>query len=184
MGCDKATLRAGPESLLERVVGTLSEVVDEVIVVGPRREQARIQNGRFIDDLVPHAGPLGGIATGLSQMQGDVAAVVACDLPFLNGKLVTYLLSLATGYDAVVPRVDGRAQPTHAVYARGAIGAALRHMHGGRLSLTDLLEALDVRWVEDDEVRSIDPLALSFVNVNTPEDWTRWGHIAASTDSP
>ena len=69
-------------------------------------------------DIYPGSGFLGGIFSGLSATNSDWGLVVACDIPFLNSELLTYLNSLREGYDAVVPVLKSRPEPTHALYSK------------------------------------------------------------------
>jgi molybdenum cofactor guanylyltransferase len=64
-----------------------------------------------------------------------------------------------------------RAQPTCAVYARSCLPVMQRHLETGRYRLNDLLNELRVRWVEEEEIRCVDPQLHSFLNANTPGEW-------------
>ena len=43
----------------------------------------------------------------------------------------------------------------------------------GNLRIVNLYDAIRVRYVDEPELRQIDPDLRSFFNVNTPEDWQR-----------
>lgn len=171
MGVDKASLSLDGETLLARTVRVMSSVSDDVLVIG-RPERDAIPGTRYAPDDLPDAGPLGGILTGLRRARYSHAAVVACDMPFLHAEIIGLLLRVAEGYDAAVPRLDGRAHPTLAVYSRGTIDEIERRLARGELALGSLVEELRVRWVDEGEIRQIDAGAMTFRNVNTPADWT------------
>lgn len=126
---------------------------------------------RHLPDDIPGSGPLGGLLTGLLHIRNPYAIAVAVDLPFLNAALLRYLLSLAPGYDAVVPRVDGSSQPTHAIYRRDIHPLIAERLASNQRKAQELLHSLHVRWVEDEEINAIDPEHISLINVNTPDDW-------------
>ncbi len=65
-----------------------------------------------------------------------------------------------------------RAHPTCAVYAQSCVPVMLGRLAEGRYRLGELLDPLQVRWVEEDEIRRVDPEGWSFLNVNTPDDWS------------
>jgi molybdopterin-guanine dinucleotide biosynthesis protein A len=46
-------------------------------------------------------------------------------------------------------------------------------LEGGRLKIHEVLEDLDVCYVEEEEIAERDPGFLSFFNINTPEDLER-----------
>jgi molybdopterin-guanine dinucleotide biosynthesis protein A len=171
MGRDKAELSLGRETLLERVVAALMPIVDDIVVVGPERKIALPDGATFVQDDIPCAGPLGGLRTGLKRTRHHAALTVACDMPFLDRRLLCLLLDLLEGFDAVVPEVEGRFQPLHAVYSRRIIPTVEQRMVRGQLKLEGLLANLSVRWVGEDEIEPLDPCHRSFVNVNTAADW-------------
>ena len=123
MGRDKADLQVGGQSLLVRTACVLSEVVDEILVVGRDSFSSALPHSvRAVPDEVPGIGPLGGLLSGLRRTTYPYAVVVACDLPFLDAGVLRHLLTLAPGYDAVVPFVGGHNQPLHAVYRADGVG--------------------------------------------------------------
>lgn len=170
MGTDKASLGFGGETLLSRTVRVVSQVTDDVLVVG-RVGGNDALSARYLADDFPNSGPLGGLLTGLRQARYPYATVVACDMPFLDASVLRLMGEVAEGYDAVVPRLDGSAQPTLAVYGRSCSGAIERQFARGDLALRNLLPELRVRWIDDEEIRRVDPSGQSFRNVNTPGDW-------------
>jgi molybdopterin-guanine dinucleotide biosynthesis protein A len=171
MGRDKAILPFGGQSLIERVVDTLVPLVDDIVVVGSERHISLPGSATFVPDDIPGAGPLGGLLTGLKTISHETALTVACDMPFLDRRVLHLLLALSDGYDAVVPEVGGRLHPLHAVYNRRIIPKAERCIAHGRLKLAGLLSHLTVRWIREDEINPLDPAHHSFINVNTLEEW-------------
>jgi molybdenum cofactor guanylyltransferase len=171
MGTDKRTLVLHSETLLSRTVRVLSEIVDEILITGMPANADLLPGTRSIRDAMPDAGPLAGLLAGLRAMRHGHAVAVACDHPFLDAQLLRALLRCAPGYNAVVPRVDGRPEPTHAVYGAEAADSIAQCLASGKRSLRGALAELHVRWVEEDELRCLDPQLRSFVNVNTREQW-------------
>jgi molybdenum cofactor guanylyltransferase len=168
MGRDKASLLWEGATLLERTVEQLDLVSREVIVVG---RQSAPEGARALTDREPGLGPVGGLVTGLHASRYPLSVVVACDHPFLDAALLRALVDCAGGFDAVVPRVEGTAQPLVAVYRRACVGAVEQYLRTGGRSLQGLLPHLMVRWVEEAELAPIDPDFRSFRNVNTPGEW-------------
>src|ERR1700736_174434 len=115
MGRDKALLPVEGTTVLDRTIRVLEQLSDDVIVVG-RRSAAGQSKPRFVPDAVNDVGPLGGLATGIKLLRRPYAICVGCDMPFLDGSVLTYLVTQSDGYDAVVSRIEGKSQPLHAVY--------------------------------------------------------------------
>lgn len=112
-------------------------------------------------------GPLAGFEAALEAAATAWTLVVACDMPRLDPALLrriaTTALAQGDGALAVVPRVEGRAQPLHAAYHRRALPIVSAALDAGRLRVSDLVAALDPLWLDL-------PPDASFVNWNTPED--------------
>lgn len=182
-GGEKAHVGVGGRTVIDRVIDVVAPITDRVVVVtsAGKADLGLPAEDRVITDRYPGTGPLGGICTGLEAMESELAVVVACDLPFLNGGLLRFVLRLADGFEAVVARrEDGRAQPLHALYARACRGAMQRELAAGRLSVWRVLEDLHTRYVGPEECRRLDPDLLSFFNLNTPEDLEQNNRVAGS----
>lgn len=179
MGRDKLLLPLEGVPLIERVVGALTDVVDELILaLRPGQLQPHFQTAlplRTVRDPAPDLGPLGGLIAALSA--GDAAhyLAVAGDMPLLQPPLLAHLLTEARGHDvqAVVPLNDGEPEPLCAVYRQDCLPVMQALVDEGRRSLRDLLARLQVRLVPEDELRPFDPGLASFLNVNREGD-LRW----------
>lgn len=174
LGRNKAVEKIGDQSIIERVVGKLSQVTSETVVVVAEESGAADLNlppwVRTATDLYPGTGSLGGIFTGLSATKGNYGVVVACDMPFLNVDLIRFMLDIVSDYDAVVPRLQGRPEPLHAIYSKNCIGPIERCLQADQLKIAMFFEQINVAYLEDDDIETFDPNHLSFFNVNTQED--------------
>ena len=174
LGRNKAVEKIGGQSLIERVVGKLSQVTSETVVVVAEESRAADLNlppwVRTAADLYPGTGSLGGIFTGLSAVKGNYGVVVACDMPFLNVDLIRFMLDIVSDYDAVVPRLQGRPEPLHAVYSKSCVGPIEHCLQADQLKIAIFFEQINVAYLEEDDIEAFDPSHLSFFNVNTQED--------------
>jgi molybdopterin-guanine dinucleotide biosynthesis protein A len=168
LGTDKAMLRVGGKTLLARVTGQLTRVVDEVLIVG-RGDLGPVPDARTVPDARPGAGALGGVYTALLEAQAPRCLVVACDMPFLNSRLLSYLIDLAAGYDVVIPRLGEWFEPLHAVYAKTCLDPIERLLAEGELRILEFLDRVNVRYVDRPELNVFDPGLRSIFNINTPE---------------
>jgi molybdopterin-guanine dinucleotide biosynthesis protein A len=76
----------------------------------------------------------------------------------------------------VLPRRNGRVlEPTCALWSRERVlPIAREQLATGRLPMHELVARLDARFVEDADLRAIDPRATALANANTPDEWTFW----------
>jgi molybdopterin-guanine dinucleotide biosynthesis protein A len=173
MGHDKATLRAGPGTLIEHLARRLAPVVEETIIAGGSVHPA-FQGARVVADHQPGLGPLAGMLAGLAAANHRHVWVVGCDLPDVEPALGGLLLALADDYEAVVPRPDQEPQGVCALYLRDLAPRIAALLETGERSIKRLLDRSIVRYVASDELRTVDPELRSFRNINTPADYEDW----------
>lgn len=169
----------GGTTVLQRVVDVVSSLSQEVLLItapGPGERPLDHRSGlRWLSDLHPGKGSLGGIYTGLYHASCYYSLVVACDMPFLNPAFLSYLLEQAPGHDIVIPYVGTHQEPLHAVYSKDCIGPMETLIQQDRLQIIQLLPLIRVRRITEPEIDRFDPEHLSFFNVNTQRDldWAR-----------
>jgi molybdopterin-guanine dinucleotide biosynthesis protein A len=178
MGTDKAFVSILGRSLIEEVLARVQGLGEETLIVTNRPDDYHYLGLRLVADVIPGMGVLGGIYTALYAARMPYALVVACDMPFLNRELLSYLVSLREGQDAVVPHVGGLPEPVHAVYARTCLEAIARNLSSGALKIAEFYPQVRVRYVDAPEIERFDPQYHSFVNVNTPEELARARKLA------
>ena len=174
MGRDKAFLPWGGTTLIELVLSILSPLVDEAIIVVKDARPFRHLKVQVVEDQDGDAHALGGVATGLAAASTQCCFVCACDMPFLNPDLIRFLCDEAQGYDWVLPRTEEGAQPLHAVYQTRLLPILRDQIQNQEWSFTSLVPKVRVKIVEGEVLRRFDPGALSFVNLNTPEDVVKY----------
>lgn len=167
MGRDKASLAVGGVAAAIRVARHLDALCDEVLLVGGRAPAGT--PGRAVADPEGPRCALRGLVGALEAARGERVLVVATDLPLVTIELLEGLVA-ASDADAVVPREE-LPQPLCAVYRRRpALAAAVANLAAGHLALRALLDVLDVRYVEGEALRALDPDGHALANLNTPED--------------
>jgi len=161
------------------VVDTLATLSSETLLItapGPGERPLPLTPGvRWLEDIYPGKGSLGGIYTGLYHAASFHSLVVACDMPFLNPGLLRHLVALAPGYDVVIPVVAGQHEPLHAVYSKNCLGPIRALLEQDNLKIIDFFPQVRVRRVAEAEIERLDPQHLSFFNINTQADldWAR-----------
>lgn len=179
MGKDKALLPVKGIPMIKRVAEVALKVSSEVIIVAGSRRSSRsissiIKDGvTIVEDEERGWGPIMGIFTGCKRTRAEYVAVVPCDVPFLNPKVLLELFKRAEGHDAAIPLwPNGSLEPLHSVYRRQAILEVVQELiKRGSRSIMHLINSLkDVVYVSVEELKLIDEKLLTFFNVNTPRD--------------
>jgi molybdopterin-guanine dinucleotide biosynthesis protein A len=171
MGAVKAFLSVAGMPMIEHVLRALRKSVERVIIVTNSPEAYVSYGALVITDACDKRGPLTGIYSGLLRSQDDFNVVVACDMPFLNSELLTYMASLAGEYDVVLPKIGDFTEPLHAVYRRSLLPVIENHLNGEQRRIQSMFAGLRVRHVTETEIERFDPLRRSFINLNTPEEY-------------
>jgi molybdopterin-guanine dinucleotide biosynthesis protein A len=175
MGRDKATMDAGGATMVERSLEALRPIASPIVVVSDTGDKFRLDGCCEIADRTPGLGPTGGIVTALQYLGRGLHLVVACDMPFLKTELLSLLLHLAEdGDDAVVPLLQGRPEPLCAAYRDTALPLFEQFLLNRQRAVHLALETLNTRYVDEDQLKRIDPELASFINVNTASDADRW----------
>lgn len=120
MGHDKAFAPFEGRPLAEIARCALVEAgAVEVFSIGGDEARLAALGFTAIPDDAAGEGPLGGLLTALRAAPTDWVAVLATDLPHASAATVRELLArTGDGDDAVVPLLDGRPQPAHALWRR------------------------------------------------------------------
>lgn len=173
MGQDKGLVPFLGKPLIQRVLGRLESLGDEVLITTNRPDGYRFLNVPLVGDLVPNRGALGGLYTALSAARSPIVAVVACDLPFASREILEAARDLLVeeDWDAVVPVTGSGAEPFHAVYRRETCLPAVKAvLDQGAWRADAWYPQVRLRRLQPEEYRNLDPLQLTFRNVNTPEE--------------
>lgn len=173
MGQDKALLPFQGRTLIERVLGRVAHLADEVLVTTNKPENYAFLGLKLVPDVIPGRGALGGLYTALSAATQTLVAVVACDMPFVSPELLAFErdLLLQSSYDAAIPRTEGGTEPFHAVYRReGCLPHIEAVIQADKWRVDAWYAKANVRLLSPEETRPYDPRGLAFWNVNTPEE--------------
>ena len=171
MGQAKALLAFDGESLIAHVVRALKRMFAEVVIVAAPDQELPPLAATLVRDEVAYQGPVGGIYYGLRAAGGEICFITSCDAPFLDAALIAYLIAQIPAYDVVVPYWEERYQPLHAVYRKSVLPLLKEQLERGELRPVYLFDKVRTRKVDEDEIKSFDPYGLSFLNMNTPQDY-------------
>lgn len=169
MGADKALVKLGGVTLIERAVGTLREVCAEVSIL--TANLALREYGSLVPDLRENYGPIGGIEAALAHSRLPWVLLVAVDMPFVPAELLrNWLAAVTARKDLRVAyfEVGLRPQPGLLLIRKNAQDSIRTSIEKGEYKLlTAIHDAAGENglWVE----RLNSPEAETwFTNINTP----------------
>jgi len=124
-----------------------------------------------VTDIIPDPGPLGGLYSGLAVSSNIHSFLIACDMPFINLKLIEFMIKQLGENDIVVPRSSQGIETLFAFYSFNCLETIKRQIECRNLRLLDILNFHKVRYISQEEVEKFDPKEFSFFNVNSPKDY-------------
>jgi molybdopterin-guanine dinucleotide biosynthesis protein A len=173
MGSDKALLPWAGTTLLEHTLARLRDVCAEVCILSGVQIRYANYGVPVHADVVPEAGPLGGVHAGLLNLRTPVGLFLAVDTPLIPPALLGALAAAAAGFDAVVPVVGGLPEPLCAVYRGTCLEPVRRRLEAGERKMTSFWPFIRVRTMAEDELAIFGDPTLMFRNLNTTEDYLR-----------
>lgn len=190
MGQNKALLQLGDSPLIAHVIRRMHLVTDEILLITNTPTEYAHLGLPMYSDRVPDAGALGGIYTGLTQASYDAVLCVACDSPFLQPKLLSYLVSVLGEYDAVMPYTYSSnkdikvTNPSHsdnqvtlqtlcAAYSKRCLPIIELMLQASELRVHALQEQANILTLAPEIWKTYDSEGHSFFNINTPADFEK-----------
>ena len=194
MGQNKALLQLGDDPLIAHVIRLMRLATDELLLITNNPAEYAHLGLQMHSDMIPDAGALGGIYTGLMHASHDAVLCVACDSPFLQPKLLTYLVSVLGEYDAVMPYTykaplsDNEAaritlQTLCAAYSKRCLSIIKLMLQESELRVHALQERANILTLAPEIWKTYDSEGHSFFNVNTPEDFEKAQTMVKHTDN-
>ncbi len=187
MGYNKALLRIGNQTIIQRTLVSLKQVTSSQLIVTNFPEEYEFLNILMKSDILPGKGAFGGIYTGLSASETPYCLVVACDMPFLNVDFLRYMTQIvkepalgeAKGYDIVIPKHSKGYEPLCAIYAKICMPHIEKLLKANRLKITEVFQDVRVREISESEIKNYveypdedgDAEDRIFFNINTQEDY-------------
>ena len=115
----KAFIHISGISIIENAIRLLEKEFDKIIIIANEENKYNHFGYPVVCDIYKKMGPLGGIHAGLKFSDTHYNFVIACDMPFLNNKLIAHQKSARFGFDAIVPEHTGYFEPLCAIYSKG-----------------------------------------------------------------
>lgn len=160
----------GGRPLIDRVIGSLSEVVEAIYIVG-------LDNPCTLGKMELLPGNLWGghvqaLRAGLLHASSEWVFAAGGNWPFLSAGLIRHMLSRGGDCEAVLVRTDRGLEALHALYHRNCLPLLEKAVEFGLTDLRVLAKQLNARIV--DVPNSPNPMdRLSVMEVRDEEDFAK-----------
>ena len=170
----KGFLEVDGKRIIESNIELLSKIFDRVIISANDPELYFYLGATMVGDVVEYRGPMTGILSALTIPEVSEIFVTACDMPFIKPELIEYIVDKwEKKYDAAIPIFDKTPQPLLGIYSKRSAKSMEQSIKNGERSLREFLRGINVLYINEEEVRNIDPEGRSFININTIEDFQK-----------
>ena len=170
-GKTKANAIIGGEKIITRILRTIDQLFDEVIIVTNTQDEfTAFSEYRITSDHFAGVGPLAGIHAAMKVSIKDAVFVFAADMPFLDKKLIDYQIAqyLKTRTQILVPLLRERPEPLHAIYEISLMEILEKYLtENTEFAVNDFVKKVNFKYLrleESEETRK------AFMNINTPLD--------------
>ncbi|MBD3184373.1 NTP transferase domain-containing protein [Candidatus Poribacteria bacterium] len=169
---NKALLEIGGKQIIQRIIETLSEVTDRIMIMTNFPEDFTHLEFPTFSDIIPNSGPLGGIYTGLKITKTQYNIILACDMPFIQPFILNKIIDNIEDYDIIVPVTPDGYHPTTAIYSKNCLDTIEKQIQSGHLKISSIFSQLKVKAIEFAKIHDDNNL-LVFFNVNTHKDYMK-----------
>ena len=169
-GQDKALVKIDGIPIIKRQIKILAGIFKTVLVVTDNTRRYRLKGVKIIRDIIPEKGPLGGIYSGLLASDSFYNFVIACDMPFINERLVKYMIKNIKNFDIFLPKIGNKFHPLCGIYSKNCIPLIRQGLTQDRLKVSGIFSKSKVKFISKKKLQSFDKNLFCLENINTPED--------------
>jgi len=169
-GQDKATLRFGDKTLLERIYDELKSLIPTTRIIGKKQKISHFPVQIFIEDLIANAGPIGGLYTALFQSTKPLL-LTSCDMPFIRKDHIKFLIDQFDPQLAATIAISEKGmEPLFGIYQHQIISVVKTMIESNEYAMHRICDHIDVKFVDFSKAGYISDL---FFNINTLSDYKK-----------
>ncbi len=170
MGFDKAFIKIEGVPLIKRQISLLKRIFKKIIIVTNYPRKYRFKDIQVVTDIIKNRGPLSGIHAGLKASGSFHNFVIACDMPFLNKRLIRYMIRHKNNYDLLVPKIGGRYHPLFGVYSKNCIPVIEDLLRQDKRKVSGIFPKVKSGFISERQIQKFDKDLFSLANINTKQD--------------
>ena len=172
-GSDKASAYWQDTTVIEAVIQEAGKACQDIVIAAGEPDNYRWINVPKISDIVQGKGPMGGLYSALEACKTHWIMLLACDMPLVDSRLIRYMMNIPARAQIIIPCVQGRFEPLHALYNRSILPLVRSLIEKGRLSMLNLLDIIPVHVVSEREVLEVCEGKHCLKNFNTRDELKR-----------
>jgi molybdopterin-guanine dinucleotide biosynthesis protein A len=170
-GRAKSKIIIDGETIISRIISSIRDIFDELIIVTNTPEEFVDFNFCIIvRDEIPGAGPLGGIHAAMKASSNDAVFVFAGDMPFLDKGIIIKLVDTYEKSDcnALIPVIEGYIEPLHSIYSISLTENLEAYLKSDQSkAVRDYIKSLNARYLK---LEGSEKNRIAFTNINSASD--------------
>jgi molybdenum cofactor guanylyltransferase len=170
-GIAKSNIKVGGKTIISRIIDTITDIFDEIIIVTNTPEEFKdYTNYKIVGDQILKVGPLGGIQAAFKASSKEALFVVAGDMPLLDKKFIIRQIDFYNRNlcDILVPGINQDIEPLHSIYSNSMVKTLEKYLtENPNHAVRHFFKMVNVRYMQlevSEENRNI------FTNINSPSD--------------
>lgn len=173
MGCNKSFVLLHQKKMIELVLNVLKQGFSDadILLVTNSPEEYAYLGTQLVEDQVKGQGPLGGLQAALNYVKTPYVFLVACDMPFIRWDVIEYMVSrLNDSDDVLVPCVEGRVEPLHAIYSKRCLPEIEYCLKNSKRRLNCFFSEVKVNYITENDLKIFSDNLKIFSNINDQQE--------------
>lgn len=121
MGTDKALLKIGDKTIIERTCDLMSNIFENILLSTNDFESYRFLGLPMVADLYKDQGPISGVHAALVASKTDRNFILSCDQPLMHEEMIRYIIEFNSSKPISIPVAKGKTQHLCGVYHKSLI---------------------------------------------------------------
>lgn len=170
-GIIKAKIVIDGKTIISRIIETLGDIFDELIIVTNTPEEFKEYNScKIIGDQYLNKGPLGGIHSALKVSEKEALFVFAGDMPLLEKEIIIRQIDFynINKCDVLIPQINKYIEPLHGIYKKTVLRILEEYLEGDNdFAIREFFKKVNVHYLQfegSEKSRS------AFTNINSLSD--------------
>jgi molybdopterin-guanine dinucleotide biosynthesis protein A len=167
----KAKIVIEGKTIISRIIETIGDLFDEIIIVTNRPDEFKDYSGyKIIVDQFINKGPLGGLHSALKHSDRESVFVVAGDMPFLGKELIVRQVDFYNNNtcDILIPKIDQFIEPLHGIYRTTILNTLEEYLEGENdYAIREFISRMNTCFMQ---LKGAEKQTHAFTNINTPSD--------------
>jgi molybdenum cofactor guanylyltransferase len=170
-GIIKAKIVIDGKTIISRIIETMSDIFDEIIIATNTPDEFQEYNEyKIVGDQFLNRGPLGGIHAALKESEREGIFAFASDMPLLDKEIIIRQMDFynTNKYDILIPQIEQYIEPLHGIFNRTLIRILEDYLEGdNNYTMRAFFKSVDAHYFQ---IEGSEKNRRAFTNINSPSD--------------